>query len=262
MPLTLTAQKDHPLCHGHSWKIVDETLLINLLTRIITGYHRHVSRILREPTLPLSGNANSLDALIRKLGPPTSDATRYHRDGWVFQMISWIAAHKASNARILIAPPQPRPADKGFDGLIIELADDDKELSGVIICEDKASEHARQIIESKVWPELLQFESGARDAELQSEVTSLLETQPGNIEAMIEDIHWKEKRKYRVSVTIDSKEHKAGGRQSLFKGYEKKVSGKVERRQGEHVIIDDIRNWMDELCEKLIAELYKMPKGK
>ena len=130
-------------------------------------------------------------------------------------MISWVAAHLTCSATVLIAPPQPRPADKGFDGLIVELRDDlvdgarTIQVDGVVICEDKATEDGRTTITKKVWPELLDFERGGRDAELQNEVTALLMRRTLDVLKTVENIHWKEVRRYRVSVTTSATEHAA-----------------------------------------------------
>jgi hypothetical protein len=263
MPITFTPQDDSPVCKGHNWTILDEDLLIKILARLVTGYHRHIVTILKDATLPLPpGQALSLSMLEKKLGPPTSDATRYHRDGWIFQQISWIAAQMTANTRVLIAPPQPRTADKGFDGLIVEFKDTGDALEGVIVCEDKATEHGRETVTNKVWPELIDFERGARDAELQSEVTALLNGVPGDVLKMVETIHWNEQRKYRVSVVVSKAEDKLGGRKRMFKGYNTTVTGDTSRRQAEYVVIGDVREWMDKICAGVLKELNAMPKVK
>jgi hypothetical protein len=263
MPLKFLSQDNAPLCHGHDWTVVDEATLIKLLARLVTGYYAHVEAILRDPNVPLPvASVNSHAELRAKLGKPKSNETRYHRDGWIFQMISWVAAHLTASASVLIAPPQPRQADKGFDGLIVELRDKGKRVEGVVICEDKATEDGRSTISSKVWPELIDFERGARDAELQNEVTALLRGARTDVLNTVENIHWKEVRKYRVSVTVSEEEHALGGRPRLFKGFDKKVRGDHTRRQGEYIVVKDVRAWMDKLCELLLAELDVMAKVK
>lgn len=44
----------------------------------------------------------------------------WHRDGWMFQVISWIAAH-LQNPEDLIAPPHMIHAHKGFDGIHVRV---------------------------------------------------------------------------------------------------------------------------------------------
>lgn len=262
MPIKVTKQNNPPLCDGHDWTIVDKPTLIKLLARLVAGYYAHVEAILQDPTVPLPTIVNSHAELKAKLGKPKSDETRYHRDGWMFQMISWVAAHLTSSATILIAPPQPRPADKGFDGLIVELCPKDGAIGGIVICEDKATVNTRDTITKKVWPELRKFEKGARDAELQSEVTALLRGNGRNVLQIVEKIHWNETRKYRVSVTTSEEEHKLGGRARVFNGFDKMVTGDNTRRQGEYLIVKDLRDWMDSLCKGVLAELEAMSRVK
>lgn len=263
MPITFMAQDDSPICRGHDWQIVDEAKLVKLLARLVTGYYLHVESILKDPKAPFpTVPGNSLDVLIEKLGPQKDETNRFHRDGWVFQMISWIAAHMTTTAKVLIAAPQARPADKGFDGLIAELNNSGKELQAIIICEDKATENSRKTIRDKVWPDIREFERGARDAELQNEVTALLKGDITDALKVVEKIHWKEVRRYRVCVTVGSNDTGDGARKQLFKGFDDTAKGDCKRRQGECIAIDDVREWMDKLCAKVVKELKSLSKAK
>lgn len=178
-------------------------------------------------------------------------ADPYHRDGWVFQVISWVAAHRL-DADALIRAPQMIKADKGLDGLIVEFDSDD--VARVVICEEKATDHARQKVKGAVWPEFADFETGARDNELVATVTALLErsgdTEPDKILA---DILWSDMRAYRVAVTVGEAHANDAGRKRLFKGYDTIVSGDVERRRAETFVLEDIRVWIDEIATKAVA---------
>jgi hypothetical protein len=58
-------------------------------------------------------------AAIRLLAVPAGSDPR-HRDGWMFQTISWLAANRA-NPTAAIRAPHMILAHKGFDGLQIEI---------------------------------------------------------------------------------------------------------------------------------------------
>ena len=106
-------------------------------------------------------------------------------------------------------------ADKGLDGLMIEFDDDC--IAQVVICEEKATEHPRQKIKSQVWPEFEHFETGVRDNELIASVTSLLEkSNDPHPDQTVADILWKEKRAYRVAVTVSDKHASKNGRKCLY----------------------------------------------
>lgn len=260
MPIKLIQCDEAPLCHGFSWRITDELKLAELVARLILGHYRHVQNVLKDDdSVPSPMITDSMiDELVNKLGPPTSDALRYHRDGWVFQMISWVAARLAEPESIS-AIPHSQPAQDGFDNLIIQFAKGDNEVTAVVICEDKAIENSRKRIREKVWPEFVDFESGRRDCELVSEVTSMLEGSRTivDVDKAIANIFWDKARHYRVSVTtdcIDDENH----RKSLFNGYNDKVSGDAKRRRAETITIEQLRPWMDDFCVKITEHLEGM----
>ncbi len=143
-------------------------------------------------------------------------------------------------------------ADKGLDGLIVEFDDDD--VARVIICEEKATENARQQVQSAVWPEFKEFETGARDNELVATVTALLErSDVPDPDKTVAEILWQDIRAYRVAVTVGDGHSSDAGRKRLFKGYEKMVSGHVARRRAETLFLEDVRDWIELLAMKAVA---------
>ena len=256
MPITLEPFQEPPLCSGYQWLLRDEEKLSICVAFLVAGYYQHVARILSPAETPPTPNLGSsaIDAAIAKI----QDSNHWHRDGWLFQMISWIAAQLATGGKTPTSAPQPRPADKGLDGLIIELSSDSASASAVVICEDKATNNPRQTIRSEVWPELDEFETGRRDNELVSEVTSVLRTYAlaqAKVQRIIEQIYWQDQRHYRVSITVDQCHDDHGGRQRLFAGYDVHVAGDLVRRRAETVHIPELRAWLERFAHKVIARL-------
>ncbi|MEM8773170.1 MAG: hypothetical protein AAGD92_16115 [Pseudomonadota bacterium] len=251
MPISFTPISEEGCWSGSTWAVDDDHALADMIARVALGQSRSVERILQAtdalpPDYPTGGFLGAKALLSVEEG-----ADPYHRDGWVFQVISWIAAHR-QNADALIRAPQMIKADKGLDGLIIEFDDDD--VAHVVICEEKATEHARQKVKGAVWPEFANFETGARDNELVASVTSLLE-RSGDSEPdkTVADILWRDTRAYRVAVTVGEGHSNSAGRKRLFKGYEKIVSGHVDRRRAETLFLDDIRAWIAEIATRAHA---------
>ena len=251
MPISFTPIQEKGCWSGSTWTVDDEDALADMIARVALGQSRSVERILHAmdamPSELATGGFDGARALLT-----VEDGTDpYHRDGWVFQVISWIATHRQSGDA-LIRAPQMIKADKGLDGLMIEFEDDD--LSRVVICEDKATERARQRVKNSVWPEFKDFETGARDNELVATVTAMLERsgdpQP---DKTIADILWRDTRAYRVAVTVGDRHSTDAGRKRLFKGYNKIVSGKVSRRRAETLILNDVRDWIASIAEKAVA---------
>ncbi len=250
MPVTITPVCQKDCWTGSTWTIADEDELAELIARVAIGQSRTVERILHATgDLPTSYPKGGFDGARKLLKLKTGEKT-YHRDGWVFQVIAWIAAH-CFDDNALIRAPQMIKADKGLDGLLIEFDEDG--IAHVVICEEKATRNPRNQVQSKVWPEFEQFETGARDNELVATVTSMLErTDEADPDSTVADILWGEKRAYRVAVTVGDKYASEKGRQRLFKGYEKAVLGSVVRRRAETLVLEDVRNWIDEIAEKAL----------
>ena len=253
MPISFTPVEEKGCWSGSTWTIDNEDELAKLIARVAIGQSRTVERILRATgDLPAGYPKGGFEGA-RQLLTVGIGTKAYHRDGWVFQVIAWIAAHRFDEDA-LIRSPQMIKADKGLDGLMIEF--DDNGIAHIVICEEKATQHPRQKVKSEVWPEFKQFETGARDNELIASVTSLLEkSDDPDPDQTVADILWKEKRAYRVAVTVGEKHASPKGRKQLFKGYEDKVLGGTERRRAETLVLDDVRKWLDGIAKQALAAI-------
>ena len=244
---------------GSDWTIVDEDALAEMIARIALGQHLHVMRVLNEAgTLAYSPTQNAKDSAIALL-TANDEEKAWHRDGWIFQAISWIAAH-LQDADTIKSPPQIIPADKGFDGLHLRLDKANGVVRSVIICEEKATSGPRGKIKGQVWPEFENIEAGKRENELVSETSTLLISH-GHIdpEQAVHNILWHQARSYRVAITVGEKENSKGGREALFKGYEKVVMNKSAKdRRAETFYLKKLRKWMTKIAAKAIRAVDAM----
>lgn len=263
-PITLEGFNNSPLCEGYRWIIKNEEILIKYVARLIVGQYRHVSQLIKGVASIAPNISNdAIQEVIKKLGTPATDGLRWNRDGWVFQMISWVAARLSADSQTAIAPPHTQRSEKGVDNLMVHLHTSGTQLDSITIGEDKATINARNTITQEVWPELEEYETGKRDNELLCSVTALLERSvPGHVDQLIQNILWREKRGYRVSMTIEPSLDDDKSRNTLFKGYDKIVKGNCKRRRAETIALKNMRSWMDSFCKKLISELETMKKVK
>lgn len=257
MPLTLTPIDHSGLCHGWAWKVSDECVLAEQVARVALGQFRHVAKILAGAKVegPKSSVDHAADAV--RLLTVKKGEDPWHRDGWIFQAISWIAANKNAAGGIT-RPPHMLKAHKGFDGIQLELLAGTKSIAAVIIFEDKATANARKTIRDEVWPGIAALEAGERVAELTHEVTAMLEAQQRinpdiDVDKAIESILWKKARRYRVSITVTEGQGRDAARARLFKGFDAMAPGAIERRRAETVCLPDLRKWMESFAQHAIA---------
>ena len=247
------------LWSGSDWSITDEDELAALIARVALGQYRHVLKVLNETDcIAYAPTQSALEGAIRTLTAKDLEKP-WQRDGWLFQVISWIAAN-IQDPGTLKSPPHIIHADKGFDGLHLCLDASNENVVSVIVCEEKATDGPRGKITSQVWPEFQSLEAGARDNELVSETTTLL-AQNGHLDPdrAVHEILWKQARAYRVSITIGDKECSQNGRKALFKGYKNATPGDdVEKRRAETFHQSNLRDWMKRMAAKAIEAAKEM----
>jgi hypothetical protein len=185
-------------------------------------------------------------------------ADPWHRDGWIFQTISWLAATRASPDPLIRAPHMIL-AHKGFDGLQLEIDTASGLVAAAVIFEDKATDNPRDTIRDEVWPEFKLLEAGDRENVLSADVSALLITRPDiDTDKAIEKIIWKQIRRYRVSITVGATHASSAGRERLFRGFDTIAGGDVQRRRGEILYIEQLRPWMASLATVAINRLTTM----
>lgn len=254
MPIKLTPIAHKSLVEGFAWEVVDKQFLAELIARVALGQARHVQRILSTIGAAFPVPVDDAWVAATKMLTVPVGTDPWHRDGWMFQVMSWLAAHKAG-PQSLINTPQMIFAQKGLDGFQLDF-DTTGAISAVVIFEDKATDNPRETIHNSVWPEFEAYESG-RDANvLVAEVTGLLERQQGiDVDDVVRRVIWKDARHFRVSITVGDTHATDAGRGRLFKDYDTKVPGNVKRRRGETFHVEDLRAWMDSLADMVLAHI-------
>lgn len=193
-------------------------------------------------------DANEIEDIVTRRLKPSVD---YHRDGFLFQLMMWLAAHLDLDKGDLIALPHAQATAKGQDSIVVHRADG--AVVALSICEDKATERPRKTVREEVWPEIEDYEGGGRRDELRSSIIATLGLGGIPVDeatALVRRISWEGKRRYRVRVTLQRKRTK-----KLFKGFDEIVSGNAERRRGETVHLPKLRAWMTKFAGKVEAEL-------
>ena len=259
MSLKTRPIKHRKLCYGWKWHVDDIDELAKQVALITLGKHRHAISILRDSALPKP----KFDADDRKAAKNhISKGDTRHRNGWLFQAISWIAANSESSSTITRMPQYPK-AHKGFDNFQIIMNVSKSTIIGVIVSEDKAVKDARRAIRDDVFPGFEKIENRERITEVTHEVTGMIDqcavTYKGfDKDNAINNSLWKYNINYRASVTIEKIKIKKKDRKRIFKGYNKKVQGKNRRRMANTFHIKNLDDWMDKFANLVISKIESM----
>ena len=263
-PIKIVELDCSPLVVDYGYEVTDKDLLAQWIGDLCLGHYRQIRKIIENiaPKTPATED-DAIDDVVSKLTLPdgADNKSVYRRDGWLFQMMSWIALNvdlhdKFDKNMVFMAPPHTAPGQHGLDGLAVVL-DDKKLLGSIIITEDKCSEKPRRIVTAQIFPEFVKFEKGGSKNRIVTGVTSLIEPVDGGgvIDAVQNDIAKTDYRKYRIGITRLDEHDDADGRIELYASYDKKVTGDSKRRRASSVNVGDVRPWMADLAAKVISYL-------
>lgn len=209
----------------------------------------------REEDLKLSRSKNKEQ---RDSAKKRIDTSIVHRDGLLFQHISWVAAHLAlPNGRM--TSPHVRPADKGFDGFIIELDKKGTAIKRIVLCEDKASKSPRRLITSSVWPEFSDILAGERDDEILADLVTLLKSIHNiDAETAVDKMFWESAREFRVAMATSEDQRKAGEFLHIIAGFEEVVGGNLGSRTAGVLPFQDVRQGLDIFAKEVINKVEEI----
>ncbi|MDR9862898.1 hypothetical protein [Pseudomonas baetica] len=234
-----------------------------LSPKTLTSRGKVADNVIRKLTAPLPQDVADLaspDVDIQKKAKDRIKTSIYHRDGLLFQHISWIVAKKASPHGVMTSP-HVRNADKGFDGFVMELDQHQEAIETVILCEDKASEAPRNLVTQSVWPEIEAIINGQRDDEVLAELVTLLKSVPSvDAEDAIQTMFWEEARHFRVCVATSEKirDEKLGNHTKVLAGFEKKVVGASKKRVGGVLVFGEVREGLAKLAMEVVEKVKEL----
>jgi hypothetical protein len=242
-------------CQGVTFTVTDTDALARAIALVLVQEYALARSILSGDVIADHDDAIALDTddiddiVSRRLKPPVV----YHRDGFLFQLMMWLAAHLDLNDGDLVALPHAQASAKGQDSIVVHRAAG--AVVALSICEDKATENPRDTVRDEVWPEIRDYEAGGRRDELRSNIIATLglgSVPADEATALVRRISWEGKRRYRVRLTLEGVRT-----EGLFKGFDEIVAGGVERRRGETVHVPQLRDWMTQFAVKVEAELRR-----
>ena len=245
-------------CTGSRWSSTNLDELAKLTAIVAMGQATHAAKILAE-LLPLQPALNH-EALrssakkslsIKGETRQQQEVSRFHRDGLIFETISWAAAYQGSDGKVLLRDPHLSATSQGLDGLMIEL-DAVGAVSRATIFEDKCSEDPRSMFRDKIMPAFKVYHENRRAPELLAAAAALLSkvglngTQSAMAAASVLD---KKYRAYRGGLAVTTSDDSHARRKLLFKDYGELKGIKPDQRIGAVLITsNDLRAWFDDLA--------------
>lgn len=283
MPITFQKTDLAPSCDYSQWTILDEERLVITLAWLYLRKPSHAVQIINEldPSragFPSGIFSNAIDLLSVKMSDILTDLSSLdsetlkkatnkknkrieQRDGLLFQHLSWVAACM-DMPTALAAPPHVRKADKGFDGLLVRIADATGAISSVVLCEDKASINPKKLVQGSVWAEIDGIVRGEKNLEILDAITAILREQSSlesdDLEGLLGDLIFEQSRAFRVAVTAMPKNADANGYQHIFNNFENHALGADTVRLAEVMPSDDTRAFLCTLARRVRREIRRI----
>ncbi|MBD9445042.1 MULTISPECIES: hypothetical protein [unclassified Rhizobium] len=250
---------------GLQWAVNDFEELAKLIAVIALGQAQHAVRIIDalEPHGPALSDEELFrgargQMLIRGQTDAQKEVSRYHRDGFLFECISWIVARQSSSSRTFMKDPHIASTTQGLDGLAIEMDPTEPVMVGATIFEDKCTENPRKKFKGEVLVTFGEHHASKRMRDLVANAVSLIrETGLNGTEATKAAARVLDKsfRTYRAALTVGAEVSTATRRKKLFKGYNGLADITKDQRIGATLIVSELRGWFQELAEEVIKEL-------
>ena len=262
---------DH--CVGERWVPSNDDELAALLATIAMGQVAQASYILQElvPAAPAySSEQLRQEAKIRlTVEEPASNPRRGYpkiqRDGFVFEVISWIAAKLYYGSNALLKDPHVSATSQGLDGLMLKLKNGAQEIESSTVFEDKCTNHPRNVFLSGVIPAFQDRHRNLRSAEIVSSAEALLRSaglhlqDVARLSAAVTD---KSKRKYRAAFALPTGYDTLEERKKLFANFDRIEGVNAEQRIGASFITPaDMRPWIGGLADRAIEYLETLEEG-
>ena len=183
-------------------------------------------------------------------------------DGFIFEVISWIAARQDLGELALLKDPHVSATSQGIDGLMIELADDKSKVAMTTVFEDKCTGDPRETFLGKVIPAFLERHQNKRSAELVATAAVLLrmagidDAAAAQLSAAVMD---RGRRRYRAAFALTEEYDGQNERAKLFKGYDILAGISQNQRVGASLIVSGgLREWFDAVATQAIAYLDEL----
>ncbi|WP_020616240.1 hypothetical protein [Paenibacillus daejeonensis] len=251
---------------GQLWVVDDIHKLASMIAVIALGQAEHAAQIIQELSYvyPVQSRSQFYEGareqlLIQGSTDTQKEVSQYHRDGFLFECISWIAARQESDENTYMKDPHISSTTQGLDGLIIQMDPVEEILSFITICEDKCTDNPRTQFRDHIMRAFNEHHRNERGRDLLANAIALIKLSglKGTAATIAADrVYDNAYRTYRAALTVNSDTCTIKGLQKLFKGYDVlNAIGKTQRVGASFIINNDLRSWFQELAENVLRAL-------
>ncbi len=175
MPLNLPNFPATPECGGKQWSVLDEDQLALLVAMVLIGRAKHAESVLAGSQQNFAVVPDAVKQQLQVQLHPAPGALTYHRDGLLFEIISWIAARITAAPDEVISTPHLKSTQQGLDKIKIGFDPVARTLTRVVSHEQKCTDQPRDQFRDKVLGAFRDWKAHKRDNELVQAVTGLVE---------------------------------------------------------------------------------------
>jgi hypothetical protein len=257
MPLRLPDFPAEPQCGGKQWAVADEDRLATLVALVLVGRAKHVEGILAGTQRTLTPLPAATKEELRQQLQTSPGPVTYHRDGLLFEIISWIAARITANASEIISTPHLKSTQQGLDTVKIGFDDATRNVTRVVIYEQKCTEHPRDRFRDEVIPAFEEWKSHKRDHQLIQAVVNLVERFALTDEEQLrlyERVVQAHPIVFQTALTVTPTPFETARCIALFGGYQE-VTPYIADRLGDTFPLADIRAWFATFAYRVWAKI-------
>lgn len=240
-----------PECGGTQWTVTDENALATLVGSVLIGRAQHAARVLEgaqhNAVNTSVAQRNALHAQLH----PANDATRWHRDGLLFEIICWLTAKMSAGPNDLVSDPHLSSTQQGADTIRIRFDQAARTLTLATICEQKCTTNPRTHFRDSVIPTFKDWIAGKRDNQLAQIAVGLLSVfnlTDAERTAVFDKVVQERPLAFRAALTVAPSPFTTVQCVAVFKDYQE-VTPAIDNRNGDTLPLGDVRQWFNEFSE-------------
>jgi hypothetical protein len=253
MPLNVPNFPAAPQCGGKQWSVLDDDQLAAVVALVLIGRAKHAESVLTGTQQNVAFVADALKEQLRlQLQTPPGPLT-YHRDGLLFEIISWVVARITGAANEVISTPHLKSTQQGLDTIKIGFDPVARNVTRVVIHEQKCTDHPRDEFRDNVLSSFRDWKDHKRDNQLVQAVTNLVErfnlTDDEHL-ALYDRLIQVHPLTFQAALTVTPTPFDTPRCVSLFAGYDE-VTPNLADRLGDTFPLPHIRNWFSAFATRV-----------